>query len=122
MTDNILPFGLMAAPTVPARLSDPIDLGEFNPVYAGWKIVVDLSVELGANDMIAAALDDSTAMGDRNKAIEEWVAAFVVAWNFVDGQGALLPQPRDGGAARLRQELMQPVSQAVAKALNPKGN
>lgn len=114
-----LPFNMQPAPIV-RRASEPIDLGEFDETYAGWMIVLDMAVPLEANDIIAVAADASEKMGPRNKAVEDWLERVAIAWNFTDENGASLPQPRDGGAKLCPQTLIEPISLAIAKVIQPK--
>lgn len=113
------------APMLPNRLSAPIDLGDDDDAeYAylkGWKVVVDLDVDLKANELIASAQDETLPFRERNAAITEWVAKVIAEWNFVNNNtGEPLPQPREGGAVLCPQAIFGPLTRAAMKALQPK--
>lgn len=113
-------YNLPVAPVVAPKVSDPINLGEFDSRYEGWLVVIDLDTTLEVNELISQVSDDASPLKERTEAMTAWLAAMIVAWNFVDDQGAPLPQPRDGGVAKCKQELIQPISQAIAQAISPK--
>lgn len=122
---NLSRLRMEPAPILPNRLSAPIDLGDDEDMeYAylkGWKIIVDLDVDLHANELIASAQDESLSFKERNAAITEWIAKVVAEWNFVNNTtGEPLPQPREGGAALCPQSLFGPLTRAAMKALQPK--
>lgn len=113
-------FNLAPAPVVARKVSDPIDLGQFDSRYSGWVIVVDLDTTLEANDLIAQVSDDSSPVKERATAMQAWLSIMLAAWNFVDDNGNPLPQPRDGGVKFCRQDLIEPISKAIAQAITPK--
>ena len=112
-------YQLPPAPTK-SHASKPINLGEYNPEYDGWFIIVDLGAPLRTNDVIALAADTDAHTRDRNRAVYDWLAAMLIEWNFVDDKGTPLPQPREGGAELCPQVLMTPISEAIGAVLNPK--
>lgn len=113
------------APRLSNRLSEPLDLGDDEDTefayLKGWKIIVDLDVDLKANELIASAQDENLPFKERNTAITEWIAKVVAEWNFVNNStGEPLPQPREGGAELCPQAIFGPLTRAAMKALQPK--
>lgn len=123
-TAKILPFGMAPAPRLANRVTPPIDLATAGPEYEyleGWKVVIDLTVDLSVNDLIGIATDENEPMRARNAALEEWLQKMVPAWNFVDSlTGEPLPQPREGGAVLCPQDVFRAVTLVAATALQPK--
>jgi hypothetical protein len=121
---NVLPFNMAPAPKLANRVTPPLDLSSAGPEWdylTGWKVVIDLTVDLSTNDLIGVATDENETMRARNAALEEWLKKMVIAWNFVDNAtGAPLPQPRDGGAALCPQDVFRAVTMVAANALQPK--
>lgn len=124
MTSNVLPFGMAPAPKLENRVSKPLDLADAGEEYEylrGWKVVIDLSVDLQVNDLIAIAVDDEESMKNRNAALATWLEKMAVAWNFVNNTtGEPLPQPRDGGAVLCPQDVFRAVTMVAAQVLQPK--
>lgn len=121
---NVLPFGMAPAPKLANRVTPPLDLSSAGPEWdylAGWKVVIDLTVDLSVNDLIGVATDENETMRVRNAALEEWLRKMAMAWNFVNNvTGEPLPQPRDGGAALCPQDVFRAVTMVAANALQPK--
>ena len=124
MSNHVLPFNMTPAPKLANRVSKPLDLADAGEEYEylrGWKVVIDLSVDMQVNDLIAIAIDDDESMKNRNAALTTWLEKMAVAWNFVDNvTGEPLPQPREGGAGRCPQDAFRAVTLVAAQVLQPK--
>lgn len=122
--NTALPFGLAPAPKILNRVSRPLDLSEAGPDYVyltGWKVIIDMGVDMSVNDLIAVAVDDGESMKTRNAALEEWVKKMCAAWNFIDNNtGEPLPQPRDGGASQCPQDAFRALTLVAQQVLQPK--
>lgn len=112
-------FNLQPAPKV-ENYSEPVDLGDFDPRYAGWIIVFKLDAPMSMNDYIAVATDNNASVKERNEALDMWTRAVAEAWNFVDDEGNPIPQPSEGGFAKVPQALLAPISEAFAREMQPK--
>ncbi len=115
-----LPYGMRPAPAVAPRVSAPVDLGTWNPVYTGWCVVFDLGVELDMYQTIRAAQSAESGL-DTALAMLSFLESVVVAWNFTktDAHGVTraLPQPREGGAALCPQEVLLCIARAFGEVV-----
>lgn len=143
-----LPYGLTPAPRRVERASAPVDLGEYAEELRGWVVVFSRDVEFSVfrqlREMMQAAADASAraqaARAARAAGLEpsaaasgaeaeamgildsmtEWLERILLAWNFVDNvTGALLPQPRAGGAERCPLTAVFVIARAFSAAITP---
>lgn len=92
----------------------PIDLGHYDPAYAGWCVVLDLDVRHRSTRRVRG---DDRAGPVVLRMLDYLLPRLLVSWNFVDEQGTPLPQPADGGLTRCPQALLRPIFQAFCDAL-----
>lgn len=120
-------------PPAPLRrsASPPINLGEFDPDFEGWLIVVDLSLPLAANEIAAQSVDESLPMSARMASTYQYISLAVKEWNFVraalDAEGnevaEPLPGPRDpDGPRSLPQAVFGALLKAIVQALKAEKN
>ncbi len=127
---TVIQRGLPPAPLRRAA-SPPIDLGEFDPDYAGWLVIIDLSLPLSANEIAARSTDDSLSMQQRMESTYEYISLAVREWNFVraeiDDEGnevaVPLPGPREpDGPRSLPQSVFGPLLKAILQGLKAEKN
>ena len=125
-----LPYGLEEVDAPEPTVSAPIDLEAYEPKLRGFKVVVDLDLELRAQEAFLTIKDRYAGDGEKLEATYQFLETVLVAWNFseryVDNEHRLrsrpLPQPRDGGVRRLKSSQLQPLLQAVNSAYSPSPN
>lgn len=130
VVDEGLPFGLQPVEPPEPLASKPIDLERYDPKWRGFQIVVDLDLELRAQEAAMAIQDDHSSNAEKVEAIYQFLETVLLAWNFsesyVDSQGRLrsrpVPQPRDGGVRHLKNSQLQALLQAVNSAFVPAPN
>jgi hypothetical protein len=137
-----LPYGMQPAPARQPKVSPPIDLGAYDPSYAGWQVIVDLEVPLSAlrtfsrfEPQAIPNMGDIDAMSDERKLVvaqagvqqifsmQEYLAKTIAAWNFVqtlpNGTVEPLPQPREGGVECISTSLIFLLARAIRDAQTP---
>ncbi len=119
-----LPFGMQPAPIrKDAAKYLPVDLGQYDPDLAGWCVIYDPGAPIMLIVELADVMADSNAVPKaRMQAMQEYLAAVLVAWNFTRIAGdsvETLPQPRDGGAIHCPQHALKAIGQGFADAIKP---
>lgn len=118
-----LPYGLLPAePRAPDYKI--VDLGEFDSDWAGFKIVFDLDLEIGVEELGQIAQDQEGHTGlERSEAQFLFLEATLLAWNFTRrtpaGDVEALPQPREGGVRKLTISQTSALMRAFSAAYSP---
>lgn len=102
-----LPFAMDPAPPAEEKVSDVVDLGTVDKAFRGWKVVFNLSIDLGVQSLLEVVSDKNAKPLERTHAAKQWMKEVIVAWNFTrkTDQGIeQLPQPKDGGIDRFIME------------------
>lgn len=121
---EMLPYGMRPAPIRKdtARFV-PTDLGRYDPDLDGWCVVYDPGAPIMLVAELAEVMADTHASNlDRVRAMQQYLDAILVAWNFTRIVGdalEALPQPRAGGAAHCPQHALKAIGQGFADAVKP---
>lgn len=120
------PLGLKVGGVLKRKVSAPIDLGEYNPEYAGLQVIFNLRMPMSLQDQLQVMQDPEATSFQRSDAAKEWLRVTIAAWNIgieqPDGSISYLAQPYEGGLEDfpLDADLLAAIAQAFGAVFMPK--
>lgn len=128
---DMLPFGMRPAPAFAEDLTEPVDLGKYNPKFAGMQVVFNQTLDLSIQDILERMRDKAISEIARSQAAKAFLKKVLAGWNFTrarrDANGHLvteyLPQPPAGvEELPVSLELLVAIIQAFGSEFHPDPN